>query len=257
MNILIALFNYLIAVLEVLLLVTAYRVTTQRDVPDVIKAYSQQSFILAVTGVLIAIVAMLKNPDTELAEFFLPILLIAVLPLALGLFIEGVLARATVSDSGSKEKRAFWKLVSEEQKRLARNIWLEQRHAISGRAGIIVFSLIVLAFAIVFLTDLLPGLETKIGVSVSLALHLIGLYNTFLRRDILSQIIGILTMDQGMYLAILKVVGIPAPAVLFVVALYFYTIITVIILFLILPRLRQEMGTLSLDKVAQDSPLEG
>lgn len=247
----------LIVILESFLLGTAYLITTHRDVPDVIKAYSGQSFILAATGVLIAIAVM--GDASRLAEFVIPILLIAVLPLFPGFFIEQILVRATVSEPGSKEKHAFWKLisVSEEQKRLARIIWLEQRHAVSGRAGITVFFLVVLAFAIVFLTDLLHESEAKIGVAVSLALHLIGLYNTFLRRDILSQVIGILTMDQGMYLAILKVVNIPAPAVLFVVALYFYTIITVIILFLILPRLRQEMKTLSLDDIAQDSTLEG
>lgn len=255
MNTWINLLNYLIIILELSLLVTAYLITTHRDVPDVIKAYSWQSFILAATGVLIVIAAM--GDPSKLAEFGIPILLIAVLPFALGFYIEQVLAKATVSETGSKEKRAFWNLVSEEQKRLARNIWLEQRHAVSGRAGIMFALLVGLAFAIVFLADLLPESEAKMGVSVSLALHLIGLYNTFLRQDILSQVIGILTMDQGMYLAILKVVNIPAPAVLFVIAVYFYTLITLLILFLILPRLRQEMKTLSLDNIARDSTLEG
>lgn len=256
-NSLITILENFIALPELILLIIAYRVTTQRDVPDVIKTYSLQSYILGATGILTAIVAILKSPETGFAESFFPILLIALLPFALGFSIEQVLARATVYEPGTKTKHVLWPLVSDEQKRLAHSIWLEQRHAVSTRAGIALALLIALAFAIVFLVGVGYGTPSQIGISVSLALHLIGLYNTFLRRDILSQVIGILTMDQGMYLAILKVVNIPAPAVLFVVALYFYTIITLIILFLILPRLRQEVDTLSLDKIAKDSKLEG
>jgi len=246
----------LIAIPELILLITAYLVTTQRDVPDVIKAYSWQSYVLGATGILIAFTKLIEN-RTGFFESVIPVLLIAFLPLILGGYIEQVLARATVYQPGAKTKHAFWQLVSDEQKRLAHSIWLEQRHAVSTRSGIVFALLTTLAFAIVFLVGLPVKPEPKIGISVSLALHLIGLYNTFLRRDILSQVIGILTMDQGMYLAILKVVNIPAPAVLFVIALYFYTFITLLILFLILPQLRHEVDTLSLDKIVEQSKLEG
>lgn len=257
----------LIAIPELVLLITAYFVTTQRDVPNVIKAYSWQSYILGGTGLIIAITQLLEN-QTNIADSFIPIFLIALLPFALGVYIEQVLARATVPQSETKLafiRRVYVfikqvlsrRLVSDEEKRLADSIWLKQRHTISPRAGIVLALLTALAFAIVFLSDLPVKPEPKIGISVSLALHLIGLYNTFLRRDILSQVIGILTMDQGMYLAILKVVNIPAPAFLFVIALYFYTIITLIILFLVLPQFRRQVDTLSLDEITQKSELEG
>ncbi len=246
--------TWLIAGLELLLLMTAYQITTQREVPEVIKRYSWQSFLLAGTGVLTAIDSVQKKPQTILGSA-IPIILIAFLPFALGFWIESVLARATVYQEGQGFLNIF---PSEEQKRLARVIWFTQRHGITGSAYLWVFlGLIFLAFAIVFWAEIGHEPDAQIGVSVSLALHLIGLYNTFLRRDILTQIIGILTMDQGMYLAILKLVTIPAPAFLFVIALYFYTIITVLILFFILPQLRQETGTLSLDEIAEDSTLEG
>ncbi len=246
----------LIAIPELVLLITAYFVTTQRDVPNVIKAYSWQSYILGGTGLIIAITQLAEN-QTNIANSVIPVFLIALLPFALGIVIEQVLARATVYQPGEKTKLTFGQLVSDDQKGLAHSIWLKQRHAISPRAGIVLALLTALAFAIVFLSDLPVKPEPKIGISVSLALHLIGLYNTFLRRDILSQIIGILTMDQGMYLAILKVVNIPSPAFLFVIALYFYTIITLIILFLVLPQFRRQVDTLSLDEITQKSELEG
>jgi len=252
------LLTWLIILGELLLLFTAHQITTQRDVPDVVKWYSWQSFLLTGTGALTAIVKIMGE-RTTFAESALPVLLITVLPVLLGLWIESVLARATVYQEGQKIKPS-WKspFASEEQKRLARAIWFTQRHGITESAYLWVFlGLIVLAFAIVFIGKVGNEPDTQIGVAVSLALHLIGLYNTFLRRDILTQIIGILTMDQGMYLAILKLVTIPAPAFLFVMALYFYTGITVLILFFILPQLRQEMNTLSLDEIARDSRLEG
>lgn len=246
--------NNLIAIPELILLITAYLLTTQRDVPNVIKAYSWQSYILSGTGLLIAVT---QEKPTKFTESFIPVILIALLPFILGIAIEQVLARATIYQPGTKTKRSFWPLVSDDQKQLAHSIWLEQRHAISARAGIVLALLIMLAFAIVFRSGFPVESEPKIGISVSLALHLIGLYNTFLRRDILSQVIGILTMDQGMYLAILKVVNIPAPAILFVIALYFYTIITLIILFLVLPQFRRQVNTLSLDEIAKQSELKG
>lgn len=251
--------NELISILELALLVTAYIVTTRRDIPNVIRTYSIQSFILSATGILIALNELTQN-KAGITDSVISLLLVAALPLALGFFIEQVLARATVYEPKlkiDKSSRRFFDLVSDEQKQLAHSIWLKQRHIVPRNTGVILGMLTLLSFSIVFLGNLLPDAEQNIGVSVSLALHLIGLYNTFLSKDILSQVIGILTMDQGMYLAILKVVNIPAPAILFVIALYLYTAITLLILFLILPQIRHKFNTLSLDEIVDQSELEG
>ena len=247
--------SYLIAIPEVFLLITAYLITTQRDVPQVIRAYRWQSYILASIGLFIALLELSKRPGS-ITESILAIIMIALLPIALGISIEWVLARATVYEPGLQTKQSFWRLTPE-QRHLAQTIWLEQRQAISARSGFFFLFLTLVAFAMVFLGGITVEIEQKIGIAVSLALHLIGLYNTFLRQDILSQVTGILTMDQGMYLAILKVVNIPVPATLFVIALYFYTIITILILFVELPQLRHEINTLSLDTIAEQSNLEG
>lgn len=245
----------LIAIPELFLLLTAYLITTQRDVPQVIKTYKLQSYVLASIGVLIALLEQTKRPG-NITETLLAIFMIALLPFALAISIEWVLARATVYQPGMQAKHSFWKLTPE-QRQLAKTIWLEQRQTISPRSSIFFLFLTMVAFVMVFLGGINVEIEQKIGISVSLALHLIGLYNTFLRQDILSQVTGILTMDQGMYLAILKVVNIPVPATLFVIALYFYTIITIIILFVVLPQLRHEINTLSLDNIAKQSNLRG
>ena len=242
---------------ELLLLITAYQITIQRDIPQVISAYRWQSFILTGTALLIALSESVRGvrsiQDLFTSQTLFAILLIALLPLALGLFIHWILKRATIYVP--ERQRSFLKL-SAQEKQLAQAIWFEQRYVTPGHTGLKFLALILIAFAIVFLgIDIDIG--EKLGISVSLTLHLVGLYNTFSRKDILTQVIGVLTMDQGLYLAIVKIVNIPVPATLFVVALYFYTIITIVILFLVVPQLRHKMGTMNLKEIAAESDLKG
>jgi len=252
------LFQVLVTLGELFLLVTAYQITTRAEILQVIRAYRLQSFVLTVAAVLIAILDPETGGSRRLEALATSgtlgaIALIAALPLALALFIPWIQARATVYEP--EKGRLFWQLTTEE-KRLAQSIWLEQRHPIPGRTGFVFLLLVLAAFAIVFLgIDI--EIDEKIGISVSLALHLAGLYNTISRKDILSQVIGVLTMDQGLYLAIVKIVNIPVPATLFVIALYFYTIITIVILFLVIPQLRHATGTINLDEIVEKSDLRG
>lgn len=95
----------------------------------------------------------------------------------------------------------------------------------------------------------------RVGLAVSLALHLIGLYNMVVKRDLISQVIGLLIMDQGLYLAVVKIVEIPVPAQFFVISLYFYTLITVFVLAVLLPKIRQTTGSIDLDDIAHTSDL--
>lgn len=252
------LIEILVALGEFSLLITAYQITARHSIPQVINAYRLQSFILAATALLIAVLDPTTGQIKHLEELgtsgtLLAIFLIALLPLSLGLLIRWIQARATIYEP--EQRRSFWRL-SAEEKRLATSIWLEHRHPVSAWASLTFMFLVLLAFTIVFL-GINIDIDEKIGISASLALHLTGLYNTTSRKDILSQVIGVLTMDQGLYLAIVKIVNIPVPATLFVIALYFYTIITIIILFLVVPQLRHVMRTINLDEIIEISDLQG
>ncbi len=99
------------------------------------------------------------------------------------------------------------------------------------------------------------GLTERVGLAVSLALHLIGLYNMVVKRDLISQVIGLLIMDQGLYLAVVKIVEIPVPATFFVISLYFYTLITVFVLAVLLPKVRENTGNIDLADIARTSDL--
>jgi len=80
----------------------------------------------------------------------------------------------------------------------------------------------------------------------------------FRKRDLISQTIGLLVMDQGLYLAVLKVVDVPVPALYFVAGLWFYTIITVVILVFLVPQVHRECkGGINLDEIAKQSELRG
>ncbi len=248
----------LIAVGELLLLVTAYQITTRRDIPQVIRAYQWQSAFLAFTALLIALLDPTKgigNPkELFTSQTLLAIALIALLPIALVKFIDWIQARATIYDpkQGSSLRR-----LSDQERQLAHAVWLAQRHIVSGQAGFHFLGLALMSFVIVFGGIIDVEVGEKLGLSVSLTLHLVGLYNTVSRKDILTQVIGVLTMDHALYLAIVKIVNIPVPATLFVIALYFYTIITVLILFLVVPQLRHVMGAINLDEIKANSELEG
>jgi hypothetical protein len=64
-------------------------------------------------------------------------------------------------------------------------------------------------------------------------------------------------MYHGLYLAVVKIVEIPVPATFFVISLYFYTLITVFILVILLPRVRQVAGSIDLSEVSNQSNLKG
>ena len=91
---------------------------------------------------------------------------------------------------------------------------------------------------------------------VSLSLHLIGLYNMVVKRDIISQVIGLLVMDHGLFLAVVKIVAIPVPATFFVISLYFYTLITLVILLVLLPSVSRVAGV-NLSEIPASSELKG
>ena len=99
--------------------------------------------------------------------------------------------------------------------------------------------LLLIAFLVPFtITSSTFLLTERIGLAVSLTLHLAGLYYmTFPGRDIITQVVGLLVMDHGLYLAVVKIVEIPVPAAFFVISLYFYTAITIFILVILLPEL--------------------
>jgi hydrogenase-4 membrane subunit HyfE len=242
-----------IALLEIILLITSFLITTGSAVKGVIRAYQLQSFLLALITGITALKRLLEGGQEFLPVVWL-IMLIIFLPLALGATIEMLLTRATILVPGMRFR------LDKMQRHSSERVWLRQYSKSSPAAVVFFIGLITLAAWVAFLA--IPAesefdLLEQFGLMISLALHLVGLYNTATKEDTISQVIGLLTMDHGLYLAVVKIVAIPVPATFFVFALYFYTFITIAIVAFIVPRVRHESESIDLDEIAESSELEG
>ena len=259
--------------IELALLFTIYQITFNHEIQKVIGAYRLQSILLAFTTGITAVSKMLVAEEKFGFTLFLFILVI-LLPVLLAIFIEPLLIRATIfTPSSVKEKddvvsrkknqpniRRF-NIATPEQKEIAYHVWQEKTGRNSPFASLLFAGLVVLGAAVAFggILSKEAGFTSaaRFGLFVSLVLHLAGLYNTTAKGDILSQFIGLLTMDQGMYLAVVKIVSIPIPATFFVLSLYAYTIITMVLLIYVMPQVRHDVGSIDLDDISEQSTLGG
>lgn len=239
--------------LEVTLLITALWITVRDSVKQIIVTYRIQSYLLAVVTGMTALIKLFEQEESGFPRTVFLILLTVILPVMLALFIEPILVRATLAASSFKLR------LTEEEKGRVTRIWRKTEAASNRPRDIFIFvSLVGLAFLIAF--QIIAGQfqpADRVGLMVSLTLHLTGLYNMMVKRDIISQIVGLLIMDHGLYLAVVKIVAVPVPATFFVISLYFYTLITIVILVLLLPRIRRLFGSTDLSEIAGKSRLEG
>lgn len=244
---------------EIALLVTALIITTSEPVEQIITTYQLQSWVLAgVTG-LTAVIKVIEGGRARVDVAIL-ILFIVVLPIMLAVFIKRLLIRVTIPTvTGTGHVH---------MQRQAQQEWLKYKTAVNiqpwptvntqFRDLLIFVVLVSVAFLIAFqiIAGEFPSSD-RIGLMVSLALHLVGLYNMVVKREIISQVLGLLIMDHGLYLAVVKIVAIPVPATFFVISLYFYTLITIFILVILLPRVRDITGSIDLSEISEKSDLKG
>ncbi len=247
----------ILVIIEMALLLTALQITTATSVKRVILFYRVQSFLLAVIPILTA-VSKIRLPGGQwIGILIFSIILIVLLPAVLGLLIEYLLARATFSrETGKASLR-----LKPHEKEQAERIWQKRQGVVKPVRGIFVFGGLValaawISFQVIEPVENFQAAE-QIGLMVSISLYLIGLYNTFNKGDIVSQSVGLLTMDHGMYLAVVKIVDIPFPALFFVIGLYLYTLITLAILILMLPQISHFHKSIELDEISKKSELGG
>jgi hydrogenase-4 membrane subunit HyfE len=244
-----------IASLEIILLATAWAISISSSVKQMISTYRFQCALLAIVTVL----TLQVKPTNREAGVGVIFTVVGILVL-LALLIYWLLARATiVSPAGARFRR-----LTADEKREVERAWDRIKFEGSVLRGTLAFlALAALALLTSFLIKDIPlnPLEkaepVRIGLMVSLALHLAGLYNMLSRRDIISQVIGLLVMDHGLYLAVVKIVEIPVPATFCVIALFCYTFFTIFLLVFLLPNVRRLTTSISLDDISMQSTLEG
>jgi hydrogenase-4 membrane subunit HyfE len=224
----------------------ALGISTVKTVRHMIPLYKIQSYILA--GVtLLTSVAHDESGRLVLRN----VVIFLILPIFLAISVEPLLAQATVPEDIPvllRLRHLFLGPMRSETRQRAIPIWLEQHPFRLGEVASLTYSLIfvLIAYSAAFL---LGGkhIGQQNNLAIPIALLLLGLFTMSNKQAIISQIMGLLVMEHGLFLAAVKVIPIPDVAIVFVISLFFYTIITLMILLFLLPELHNVTGSIQVE----------
>lgn len=246
----------LIMVVELFMLLMALGIASLRITHQMVRLYKYQSFLLAGATFLTAI-----EPERLLVMPFL------IIPLVLAVSIEPLLAQATVpEDIPIRERltRLFSREIRAATRLQAAPAWLKHSPARRSAALVLVWNLVLLGIAYMagfFLANdqasmalgQAAGMANSLqnSLAVALALLMLGLSTMNNRADIISQIMGLLVMEHGLFLAAVRVIDTPSTTMWIVISLFLYIIITLTILVFLLPELRRISGSIQVDDQQQ------
>lgn len=251
----------LIEILGVVMVLLALGIVSVGAIQGMVRLYRIQSLVLAAITGLVAFELSEAAPITRVFLVAFAILI----PVMLAYAIESMLAQATVPTRmpwlarlGHPFLRAVSPRFREEAARSIREalpVWLE--HGLSSRRQktSAATSLLLTAVAYVVAFNLLPGQANRAqGLAVSMTLLMLGIFTMINREDLISQIMGLLVMDHGLFLAAVRVIARPALISWFVVSLFLYILITLVILVVLLPELHDLAASI---EVADQKELRG
>ena len=252
----------LLNLIELVLLLLALVITTRDSVAQMVTPYRVQSLLLALitgTATLLGSGAGIEEPGAgslEAAAF------VAFLPFLMMVLIRPLLIRATVAPP----LRRLFRPMTPQAVAQAEREWTKHEVSTSGKDYVWFLCLVIIAFIVGFViaTEIVPAgsqgadnVSFRIALTVALVLYLVGLYNMIGKGDTISQVIGLLVMDHGLYLAVVRLVQQPRPSWWFIVGLYVYTLITLMILIVLLPKFSAVSKTIDLAEIADNSSLKG
>lgn len=250
----------LILVTTFIMLILALQISYSATVGRMVSVYILQAYILSVITVLTGFESFIKaSPGTGLGAA-VPYSILGVLPLLLAVIIRPLLARATLLEVDPWYAGIF---SFQKRKRLiaqAQPVWLEHgRSKVNAVVNISInLGLTILSFFIAY--RLVPGRTPpqpsqgpfdSINFAISLGLVLVGLFVLIVKTDIISQIIGLLIMEHGLFLAAIKVVTIRALGLIFVFSMFAYIAVTLLILVILLPALRKQAKSIEIDEMSE------
>jgi hydrogenase-4 membrane subunit HyfE len=255
----------LVDILSFLMLLMGLALSLARTVQQMIPYYRMQCIALA----LVTLVTAFELWDDKIQSISMA--LFVIVPVLLAYLVEPLLAQATVPEDVPVWKRLLrsftWsREMRAKASREAIPAWLRSRRVIHSVLWYLVIDLglIALAYttAYVLLNNGESGRLASVSISpnvlaASFALLMMGLSIMVGTEDLISQVIGLLMMEQGMFLAVVRAVILTlAPRiifvrVIFVIALFLYISITLVILVLLLPELHQKSGSLDIEQQSQ------
>lgn len=242
-------------VMSYLLIIIALWISATSTIKLMVQLYQAQSLVLACVVLLTAF---------EPGQKRLALMLVAILPLMLAALVPPLLARATIDATlarpgdGDTARSRFARLRAGQRRALrdAEMIWLQHggsRLPMSLSATIDMFLIATAVLVAYRLSGGGPANAVAPSLAVSVALLLQGLFTMINKNDIVSQIIGLLVVDQGLFLAAVRVAP-PALADLFVLGLFLYVLVTLTILLWVLPGLHHTSSSIA---VAGNAELRG
>jgi hydrogenase-4 membrane subunit HyfE len=220
-------------VLAAILLALALMLVLTPNVQAMIRLYQGQSLVLA--G--IALITAIAHGQQEVILAMAP-------PLILALLIEYMLARATVL---AHERRTQNSLRSQ-----ARSLWLRQGPArIAPLVGLIDLLVVMLTYTIAFAaTSRTASIAVATGTSIdafcltiALGLLILGLFALGTQGHLIAQVMGLLVAEHGLFLAVVRLVRFTTLTV-FIIGLLLYILLTLTILLVLLPNLRQTSASM-------------
>lgn len=261
------LINILETIIEILALVmvlSALGVVSVGAIRGMIRLYQAQSLVLVVLTALIAVELVIDDPGDWGTSLLLGAFA-ALIPGMLAYIIEPLLAQATVPREVDWTERLwhpFSRVFSRQYREEAAEsieeallVWLEHGLSPKRQRTSTAISLMLTAMAYVVAFNLITDDPHRAwGLAVSITLLMLGIFTMINRQDLISQIMGLLVMDHGLFLATVRVIAHTSLIYIFVISLFLYILITLVILVILLPELHATSATI---EVADQNQLQG
>jgi hydrogenase-4 membrane subunit HyfE len=240
----------IVALLNFLLLVLAFMISAARTIGFMVRMYIVQALTLGAIAFLTGQMEQSRPGTVPLAHAGI-LWLLPVPPTILAIVTPFLLARASVKrnpPTAAAPREQPWSHRFLQWLDAAGPIWLEHgRSRVSQTVNLCAnFVLSVLAF--VLATSLQTTRTGDPSLAISLALLLNGLLIMIVKADIISQVMGLLVMDQGLYLAAIHATVTSRVSPWFVWSMFLYALITLTILLYILPKFHNLAGDIDLYK---------
>jgi hydrogenase-4 membrane subunit HyfE len=256
-----------------LMLIFALFIATSRTIQQMLVYYYIQSGLLT----FITMLTVLESGVHGGPGFNYWMFWIVLIPIVMAIFLEPVLVYGTLQDEvplGKRLARLFtWFIQRRESQGLLRQvtpIWLRSQR--SNRGGLVSLSialvLMILAFGAAFNLSTNPYLPQGVQqiseeqffmlgrvstsvLAIAFSLLALGLSVMTSTEDIISMVVGMLVMYQGMFLAAVRITSRPAIANYFILGLTILIMSTLTILVFLLPGLHHRSGALDTNQQNQ------
>jgi hydrogenase-4 membrane subunit HyfE len=242
--------------LAYLMVIMALLISASTTLTQMVRLYQAQAWVLTVVVLLTSL---------EAGGIRVAVAALALLPATLAVVVPPLLARASLirvpvrparpagrGTAGLRARGATLRRSLRDQRVSAELIWLQHGGSRLRGGQSAAVDMLLIATAVLVAYRLIRGVggvnidEVVPSLAVTFALVLQGLFTMGNKRDIIAQVVGLLVIEHGLFLAAVRLA--PSELVyLFVLGLFFYVLVTLTILLWILPELHRASKSIEVD----------